>query len=201
MYAVFWGVKKFEYELRGRKFKIETDHKALGEIRNKPDFKNARITRWAEKIKEFDFEINYRAPEEMIVADSLSRIYTKGEDDKMRKINARRDRQVEGKLNKHLKSEDGIKKWIFDSGLEREIPEEENRKKLILDCHVELSHRSGTTVYYELRKKYYWPGIKDQIREALKECETCQKYNRKTSGGSDFYQYNQIFREGWNGFN
>lgn len=87
---------------------------------------------------------------------------------------------------KHLKSEDGIKKWIFDSGLEWEIPEEENRKKLILDCHVELSHRSGTTVYYELRKKYYWPGIKDQIREALKECETCQKYNRKTSGGSDF---------------
>lgn len=25
----FWAVKKFEYELRGRKFKIETDHKAF----------------------------------------------------------------------------------------------------------------------------------------------------------------------------
>lgn len=33
MYAVFWGIKKFEYELRGRRFKVETDHKALVEIR------------------------------------------------------------------------------------------------------------------------------------------------------------------------
>ncbi|WUR04703.1 reverse transcriptase domain-containing protein [Vairimorpha necatrix] len=28
MYAIYWGIKKFEYELRGRKFKVETDHKA-----------------------------------------------------------------------------------------------------------------------------------------------------------------------------
>lgn len=67
MYAVFWAVKKFEYELRGRKFKIETDHKALEEIRNKPDFNNARVNRWVEKIQEFDFEIRYRKPEELIV--------------------------------------------------------------------------------------------------------------------------------------
>ncbi|KAF9742482.1 Retrovirus-related Pol polyprotein from transposon, partial [Nosema granulosis] len=33
MYAVFWGIKKFEYELRGRRFRLVTDHKALEEIR------------------------------------------------------------------------------------------------------------------------------------------------------------------------
>lgn len=36
MYAVFWGIKKFEYELRGRKFHLMTDHKAQEEIRRKP---------------------------------------------------------------------------------------------------------------------------------------------------------------------
>lgn len=33
-------MKKFEYELRGRKFLLETDRKALLEIRNKPALNN-----------------------------------------------------------------------------------------------------------------------------------------------------------------
>lgn len=48
MYAIFWAVKKLEYELGGRRFKIKTDHKSLSEIRNKPDFNNATINRWIE---------------------------------------------------------------------------------------------------------------------------------------------------------
>ncbi|KRH93462.1 putative krab-a domain-containing protein [Pseudoloma neurophilia] len=32
MLAIYWGLKRFEYELRGGKFKLETDHKALLEI-------------------------------------------------------------------------------------------------------------------------------------------------------------------------
>jgi hypothetical protein len=69
--------------------------------------------------------------------------------------------------------------WVFDSGKEAVIPDGEIREQLIYDCHVNLSHRCITTVYYELRKTYYWPGIKDQIYEAIKRCEVCQKYNRK----------------------
>ena len=46
MLAVFWGIKKFEYELRGRRFQLVTDHKALEEIRKKPYFKNDRINRY-----------------------------------------------------------------------------------------------------------------------------------------------------------
>lgn len=184
-YAIFWAVKKFEYELKGRKFKIETDHKSLSEIRNKPDFNNARINRWVEKIQEFDFEIKYIPGEEMVVADSLSRIYT-AEEEKKKKIEARKDKQVEGKRMKHVKNVDGKEIWVFDDGREGEIAPEKDREKLIIDCHLKFSHRGKTTVYYELRKKYYWPGIKDQIERVLKRCETCQKYNGKTSGGSDF---------------
>lgn len=53
MYGVLWGIKKFEYELRGRRFKLETDRKALEEIRRKGVFKNNRINRWIEKIQEY----------------------------------------------------------------------------------------------------------------------------------------------------
>ena len=66
------------------------------------------------------------------------------------------------------------------------MPPGEEREKLIYDCYVNLSHRRRTTVYYELRKRYYWPGIEDQVYEVIKRRETCQKYNRKTSGGGEF---------------
>ncbi|EQB60017.1 enzymatic polyprotein endonuclease reverse, partial [Vairimorpha apis BRL 01] len=95
MLAVYWGIKKFEYELRGRKFKIRTDHKALVEIRNKPYFNNNRINRWIEKIQEFDFTIEYRKPELMIVADTLSRINME-EDGKQAKIKERTRKRKEG---------------------------------------------------------------------------------------------------------
>jgi hypothetical protein len=185
IFAVFWGVKKFEYELRGRRFKIETDHKALAEIRKKLDFKNARINRWVGKIQEFYFEITYKRPEEMIVADSLSRVHTKEKEVKKKVIEARRDKKVAGKRNKHVRNRDGREFWVFDYGREAELAAEEEREKLIIDCHIALNHRSKTSVHYELRKRYYWPGIKDQIEKLLKNCETCQKYNRKTCEGTD----------------
>ena len=59
IYAIFWVIKKFEYELRGRKFKIKTENKALVEI-IKPDIENNRNNRWIVKIQEFDFTIEYR---------------------------------------------------------------------------------------------------------------------------------------------
>ncbi|KAF9742974.1 Retrovirus-related Pol polyprotein from transposon 17.6, partial [Nosema granulosis] len=59
MLAILFGIEKFESDLKGRKFHLMTDHKALAEIRNKPYFNNNRINRWIEQIQEFDFTIEY----------------------------------------------------------------------------------------------------------------------------------------------
>ena len=97
IYAIFWVVKKLEYELRDIKFKIKTDRKALVEI-IKPDFKNNRNNRWIVKIQEFNFTIEYRKPKGMILADMLSRVYTQEEKENKKMIQNRRDKQVEGKV-------------------------------------------------------------------------------------------------------
>ncbi|EQB60915.1 krab-a domain-containing protein [Vairimorpha apis BRL 01] len=157
MLAVYWGIKKFEYELRGRKFKIRTDHKALVEIRNKPYFNNNRINRWIEKIQEFDFTIEYRKPELMIVADTLSRINME-EDGKQAKIKERTRKQVEGKWNAHVKEKEGKQYWTFDCGRKVEIPPKNIREQLMKLNHEELSHRCMTTVYYAMRENIIGPG-------------------------------------------
>ncbi|KRH93669.1 krab-a domain-containing protein [Pseudoloma neurophilia] len=124
MLAIYWALKKFEYELRGRKFKLETDHKALIEIHKKPQFNNNRINRWIELIQEFDFEIVHIKGEKMGRADQLSRV---NEKDQKKWQKGRRIR--EGKEIKHQKEEKGKIYLTFDSGEKREVLGEENREK------------------------------------------------------------------------
>ncbi|WUR03409.1 reverse transcriptase [Vairimorpha necatrix] len=185
MYAVYWGIKKFEYELRGRKFKVETDHKALAEIRRKPCFNNNRINRWIEMIQEFDFEIEYRQPDQMVVADALSRIHEVIEP-KREMIRQRTEKQIAGKWLKHVEKVGDKEYWNFDSGRRAEIPAVGDRLELMKRYHEEQAPRGLGSVYYAMKFDYYWPGIKENIKMMIKKCEKCQKYNRKKSGGCDF---------------
>jgi len=66
------------------------------------------------------------------------------------------------------------------------MPSEEEEADLITKAHERIGHRSVDAVYYFLRKEWYWPGMKETIREVLKKCEVCQINNRKDTGGSEF---------------
>ncbi len=57
----------------GRKFKLETDHRALTWLGHMRDT-NACITRWFLAIQPFDFEILYKSGSQNCTADYLSRI-------------------------------------------------------------------------------------------------------------------------------
>lgn len=169
--GVLFGIEKFEYELRGRTFILETDHKAIEAIRNKADFGNDRIKRWIEKIGEFDFTVKYIKGEDMGMADKLSREDTT-KDKRAKAI-------IIGKENKHIVEHENKRYWKFDSGEVREIPDEANRIEMIRQRHCELGHRNVTCIYYDLKKRYYWFGMKKEIEECIKNCTVCQINNRK----------------------
>ena len=48
-------------------------------------------------------------------------------------------------------------------------------------------------MYYELKKKFYWPKIKLEIENVLKGCEMCQRVNRKKNHGSEFIETSRPF--------
>lgn len=184
MYAAFWGIKKFEYELKGRKFVLETDHKALERLRDKPYFDNNRINRWSEKIMEFDFEVRYVKGESMGKADELSRGI-----DVNSKIKTERGIKIaNSKFKKHVEKIDDCEFWKFDNGIIRKMPPVDERKKLCIMYHEDLLHRSYEAVYQEMKKKFYWPGIKATIIHCIKACEVCQMYNRKKRNAPEFVE-------------
>lgn len=181
MLAIKWGIRKFEYELRGRKFTLETDHKALEEIRNKPNFDNNRINRWIEQIQEFDFDVRYVKGEKMGLADQLSR---EQEDEGIKTLKGQKMKIT--KQKNHTKIINGKEMWQFDSGEVKEIPSKEERESIIIGAHEKIIHRSKEYVYHEIKKKFYWQNMKKQIEEVLKNCDIWKKMNRKKNHGSEF---------------
>jgi transposase InsO family protein len=187
--AVIWGIKKFDYELRGRRFHPITDHKVLEGIRTKERFGNDRVCKWIEKIQEYGFSVKYGKGEELVAADALSRLYEedgnkRGEERKAK--NAQGEETKKKNWDKHVIEISGQKCWRFDSGKVRKIPEPSERRKLALEMHKELVHGGTGAVYYKSQAKWHWPGMKEMIDQVIKKCEVCNINDRKKLGGGEF---------------
>ncbi|KAF9763578.1 Retrovirus-related Pol polyprotein from transposon 17.6 [Nosema granulosis] len=166
MLAVLFGIKKFESDLRGRKFHLMTDHKALAKIRNKPYFNNNRIDRWIEQIQEFDFTIEYIKGEVMTDADALSRQYKSVEifDEMNTNEQKKKDlvkKQMLEKEKKHVIEKDGRKYLEVSTGEVKEILNQDKRENETKKVHEGLNHRGVKGTYYNIKQKWYWPGMKD----------------------------------------
>ena len=75
------------------------------------------------------------------------------------------------------------------------MPSIENRRMIVEECHKDLLHRGIEAVYYELKRKYYGPGIKETIKRMIKECETCQMVNRKRKGVFEYVTTTRPFEK------
>ncbi|KAF7686092.1 Retrovirus-related Pol polyprotein from transposon 17.6 [Cucumispora dikerogammari] len=118
LFAIVWGIQEFNLELRGRQFTLETDHKALEQIREEPDFINNRLNIWIEKIQEYNLKVRYVKGEDMGLADKLSRNQNeKG----IRKVE--KTKETRWKNHTIRKGEKQI--WKFDNG-----KKEKYRKRL-----------------------------------------------------------------------
>ena len=122
-------------------------------------------------------KVKYVKEEDMGLADELSR--KEGE-----KTTVSPNRSTKKKWEKHILERNGKNIWRFDNGTEKIIPKKEIREEIIMKQHKEILHRGIEYVYYELKKTFYWPGIKLDIEKTLKKCEICLKVNRKKTTGA-----------------
>lgn len=76
--ALVFALQRFRYFLLGRHFVARTDHKPLiglfGRGRPVPCNANARLQRWALLLSQYDYDLEYKAGKDNVVADALSRL-------------------------------------------------------------------------------------------------------------------------------
>ena len=60
---------------------------------------------------------------------------------------------------------------------EVEIPEAEKRPAIIRECHDSTigGHKGETKTLERIRERFYCKGLRDEVRNYVKTCETCQK--------------------------
>ena len=71
--AIVWAVQALQVYVDGRKFVVETDHRALSYMQQMVN-KNNRLTRWALALQPYQFETRFRSGKANGNADALSRL-------------------------------------------------------------------------------------------------------------------------------
>lgn len=72
--AIVFGCERFKQYVYGRHFLVESDHKPLESIFQKPlDKSPLRLQRMRLRLQGYDFEVKYKPGKELYIADTLSR--------------------------------------------------------------------------------------------------------------------------------
>nr|GEW68004.1 hypothetical protein [Tanacetum cinerariifolium] len=138
--------------------------------------------RWKELFNDYDCEILYHPGKANVVADSLSR----------KKI--LKPKRVRA-MNMPLQS--SIKDRILSAQKEAvdKVPLKGDVRTLIMDEAHKLKysvHPGVDKMYYDLRDRYWWPGMKKDIVEYVSKCLTCFKVKAEHQRPSVLLQQPEI---------
>ncbi|GJY82550.1 putative nucleotidyltransferase, ribonuclease H [Tanacetum coccineum] len=183
--AVVFALKIWRHYLYGTKSVIYTDHKSLQHIFS-PKELNMRQRCWIELFSDYDCEIRYHPGKANVVADAL-----------------RRKERVKPKgvraMNMTLQS--SIKDRILAA--QKEVVDESGDvRTLIMDEAYKSKyyvHTRADKMYYDLRDRYWWPGMKKDIAVYVSKCLTYLKVKAEHQRPSGLLQQTEIPEWKWEG--
>ena len=182
--AVLWAIEAFRNYIEGTQFRVITDARSLVWLSKvSADKGSAKLCRWALKLQQFDFTIEYRKGRENITADCLSRsvfkVSERWEDFEykalMEKINKNPNdykefKIVDDKIYKYVKNESKITDRRFDWKI---LPTKEERVQIIKTTHQE-AHLGFEKTLEKIKEKYFWPLMYTEIRNFCTGCVICK---------------------------
>ena len=200
--AIIFALKIWRHYLYGSKFTIFTDHKSLRYVFGQKEL-NMRQRRWMELLSDYDCDIRDHAGKANVVADALSRKYhEKPKRVRSLKLNLQVDlndqirkaqesvikedtEKLKGMIKELEQGTDGIwrfhkkRMWIPKLGnLRHRILEEAHKSKYTM-------HPGSDKMYQDLRKNFWWIGMKKDVAAYVSKCLTCSQVkaeHQKPSG-------------------
>ncbi|GKC97688.1 putative reverse transcriptase domain-containing protein [Tanacetum coccineum] len=175
-----------------------------------------RQRRWIELFSDYDYEIRYHPGKANVVADALSR---------KERVNPKRVRAMNMILQSSIKDrilaaqKEAVDEFaVLQKGLDEMIEQRSDGTLYYLDriwvplkgevrtLIMDEAHKSKYSVhpgadkmYYDLRDRYWWPGMKKDIAEYVSKCLTCLKVKAEHQRPSGLLQQPEIPVWKWEG--
>ncbi|GKD27180.1 putative reverse transcriptase domain-containing protein [Tanacetum coccineum] len=168
-----------------------------------------RQRRWIELFSDYDCEIRYQPGKENVVADALSR-KERVKPKRVRAMNMTLQSSIKDKIlaaQEETSDESaGLQKGL-DEMIERRsdralyyldriwVPLKGDVRTLIMDkTHKSkyYAHPGADKMYYDLRDRYWWPGMKKDIAIYVSRCLTCLKVMAEHQRSSGLLQQHEI---------
>lgn len=189
--AVLFGVEKYRGYIEGTHFFVITDHASLKWLFSLKD-PIGRLARWTTRLSQFDFELHHRKGNQNVVADFLSRHifsievenFTHDEwyTNMIQKVNnfpeKYPDFRVENNtLLKHIRPTHNIDSNLSDWKI---VVPTANRKEILEACHDSplAGHFGVFKTTARISERYYWPGLRKDVRYFVKTCKICGAYKK-----------------------
>ncbi|GBG77650.1 hypothetical protein CBR_g24098 [Chara braunii] len=200
LYALRQALDHWKHYLLGRHFKVYSDHETLRWLKTQAKT-TPKLTRWATKIDQYDFELKPVKGKYNVVADALSRRsdyfgaivhYLDIGRDLQEKVNqAYAQDPIYSDLLKGVReapetepdyrTTDGLlfeKTNVFDRLC---VPNSEEICSQILgECHDTEGHFGWQKTLANLMRANTWPGMKNDCIEYVRSCKVCQR-NKSTT--------------------
>lgn len=153
--GVIKAIKYFRSYIEGTKFIVHTDHIALKYLLDQKEPKG-RLARWQNLLQGYEMIINHRPGRLLTDADALSRLCVEA--------------PVENLLVSRLSENPHKNTPIF-------ITNPDTRLDILRYYHDDLEsggHDGFWRCYYKIKARFTWPGMKQQIKDYVRTCHTCQ---------------------------
>jgi hypothetical protein len=207
MLAIMHALTKFRQYLVGSRFVVKTDHNSLKYFLDQKDL-SERQQKWVSKIQAFDFDIEYVKGKRNIVADALSRrpagcsmmdICTDWKAHLLVEYSKNKfacevmDGQV---IDDRYRVLDDV---IFYKNRIYLVPESTLKGKILKVCHDSptTGHQGYFKTYRQIRERFSWKGLKDDVLKHIRECTTCQQNKSEQTHPAGLLQPLPIPEQKW----
>ncbi|GJW17953.1 putative reverse transcriptase domain-containing protein [Tanacetum coccineum] len=168
-----------------------------------------RQRRWIELFSDYDCEIRYHPGKANVVADALSR-KERVKPKRVRAMNMTLQSSIKDRIltaqKENVDESAGLQKGLDEMIEQRSdgtlyyldqiwVPLKGDVRTLIMnEAHKSKHsvHPGADKMYYDLRNRYWWPGMKNDIAEYVSKCLTCLKVKAEHQRPSGLLQQPEI---------
>ena len=179
--AIVYPLLKWKIYLKGRKFKVRSDHKALSFFKTQPVLNDMHIG-WGDVLLGYDFDVEYIAGKSNVIPDNLTRHDfplpdNSSENDQSDDVESNRKTLSFRRLSLETICSPGEIKLFAEQILEKKLISPEEEEKILSVAHAEGHFGADKMVAKILREGNWFPNIRSKAENHIAGCMECLRYN------------------------